>query len=69
MNTEFAMDKAGGRDELAKLLGVTSITTYQPSWKPDLPPKHERYLRLLRPDWAIEWAALESAKKTATTVT
>lgn len=55
MDTEFAIEKASGRDELAKLLGIKPLTTYQPSWKPNLPPKHERYLRLLRPDWFIEW--------------
>jgi hypothetical protein len=54
METEFALSKVNGsREELARLLGVAPLTTYH--WKIFLPPKHERYLRLLRPDWFIEW--------------
>jgi hypothetical protein len=55
MNTIFASGKAGGRDKLAKMLGVKPITTYQPSWCPNLPPKHERFIRAVRPKWAKEW--------------
>lgn len=65
MKTDFAIEKAGGREQLATLLGVKSITTYQPSWKPDLPPSHEKYLKALRPDWFIEWATLQNSSKKA----
>lgn len=63
MNTEFACEKAGGREKLAKLLGVVTITTFQPSWKPNLPPKHERYLRACRPKWFKEYEAQLAAQK------
>lgn len=55
MNTQFAMDKAGGREKLAKLLEVEVITTYH--WKPTdtLPEKHLRFLRAARPKWFREW--------------
>lgn len=56
MDTEFACTKAGGRHKLAEMLGVEIITTYQKSWKPNLPAKHERYLRAIRPKWFAEWA-------------
>jgi hypothetical protein len=56
MNTDFAIQKAGNRGKLATLLGVDPITTYQPGWKPNLPGKHERYLRAIRPKWFKEWA-------------
>lgn len=62
MNTDFAIQKAGGRDALAALLGVKPITTYQASWVPDLPPKHERYLRLARPKWFKDWDARQLAE-------
>lgn len=63
MNTEFAMSKAGGRDKLAKLLGVETITTYSPTWKPDLPPKHERFLRWARPRWFKVESELQQREK------
>ena len=60
METEFAITKCGGsREALAKILGVKAITTYQPSWQPDLPPKHERFLRAVRPKWFREWEDLQ----------
>lgn len=55
MNTEFASTKAGGRHKLAEMLGVALITTYQKSWVPNLPPKHERFLRAARPKWFKEY--------------
>jgi hypothetical protein len=62
MDTQFAIDKAGGRrDDLARLLGIETITTYQPSWKPNIPPKHERYLRALKPEWFTEWEKAQRA--------
>jgi len=62
METNFAIEKAGGtREALAKILGISFITTYQPSWKPNLPPKHERYLRVLKPAWFAEWDRLQRA--------
>jgi len=62
METEFAIEKCGGsREALADLLGVKAITTYQPSWVPNLPPKHERFLRAARPKWAREWDARQKA--------
>ncbi len=51
MNTSEAIKRAGGRDKLAELLGVSALTTYGPTWKPNLPPKHERFLRAKRPRW------------------
>lgn len=49
MKTETAIELAGGREQLAQLLGVASITTYR--WKPDLPQPREDRLRVLRPAW------------------
>ena len=63
METEFASTKAGGRHKLAEMLGVALITTYQKSWNPNLPPKHERFLRALRPKWFAEWGAAQAAKE------
>lgn len=59
MKTEFAIAKAGGRDNLARLLGVETITTYH--WFQVLPPKHVRYLRLARPKWFKELEAEQPA--------
>lgn len=54
MDTAFALSKVGGsREKLAELLGVAPITTYH--WQPALPPKHIRYLRVLKPAWFVEW--------------
>jgi hypothetical protein len=62
METDFAIAKAGGtREALAKVLGISALTTYQPSWKPNIPPKHERYLRLARPAWFAEWEKAQRA--------
>jgi hypothetical protein len=62
METEFAIKKAGGtREALAELLGISKLTTYQPSWSPNIPPKHERYLRLARPAWFAEWEKVQRA--------
>lgn len=52
IKTDIAIAKAGGRDKLAKLLGVETITTYH--WVSVLPRKHVRYLRVLRPKWFKE---------------
>ena len=60
MDTAFAMSKAGGRDALAQLLAVAPITTYH--WKTVLPAKHERYMRLLRPDWFVEFSKARRKK-------
>lgn len=49
MKTKTAIELAGGRDALARLLGVETVTTYH--WIRVLPPKHERYLRVARPGW------------------
>jgi len=49
MNTDRAVELAGGRQELADLLGVHWLSTYR--WKPDLPPMREYQLRFLRPGW------------------
>lgn len=49
MNTEDAIKLAGGRKELAKILGVASITTYR--WNPDLPQHRADRLRILKPTW------------------
>lgn len=49
MNTEKAIELAGTREKLAKLLGVASISTYR--WKPDLPKMREFQLQALRPKW------------------
>lgn len=59
MNTDFAIEKAGSRDKLAELLGVETITTY--AWKPDLPKKHVRYLRAVRPRWFKELEQRQAA--------
>lgn len=58
MKTEFAIAKAGGRDNLARLLGVETITTYH--WFEVLPPKHVRYLRLAKPKWFKELEAAQA---------
>lgn len=52
MRTRFAIQKAGSREALARLLHVEVITTYH--WKRHLPEKHDRYLRALKPDWYID---------------
>lgn len=49
MKTKDAIQLAGGRQQLADLLGVASITTYR--WKEDLAQKHEDRLRILKPRW------------------
>lgn len=49
MKTKEAIDLAGGRKQLAALLGVASITTYR--WKEYLALNHEDRLRVLRPKW------------------
>lgn len=51
MKTRTAIELAGGRDALARLLGVETVTTYHWSTSRVLPPKHERYLRVARPQW------------------
>jgi hypothetical protein len=51
MTTDQAIKLAGGREKLADLLGVQLITTFGKGWKPNLPPRHEKFLRLLRPRW------------------
>ena len=49
MKTQDAMNLAGGRKQLAELLGVAPITTYR--WKEDLAQNHEDRLRILKPRW------------------
>ena len=49
MKTKDAMNLAGGRKQLAEMLGVASITTYR--WGEDLSQKHEDRLRVLKPVW------------------
>ena len=49
MDTNTAIAKAGGRERLALLLEVSAVTTY--AWRTELPRKHERWLRLKRPQW------------------
>jgi hypothetical protein len=49
MNTDKAIKLAGGRDKLAELLGVASISTYR--WKPRLPKMRAFQLRALKPEW------------------
>lgn len=49
MNTDEAIRLAGGRKELAKLLGAAAITTYR--WTPDLPQARADRLRILKPSW------------------
>lgn len=62
MDTAFALSKVGGsREKLAELLGVTTVTTYH--WQPALPPKHIRYLRVLKPAWFAEWERMQSVRK------
>ena len=49
MNTSKAIKLAGGREALARLLGVKSITTYR--WKPMLPKARAWQLELVKPEW------------------
>jgi hypothetical protein len=49
MNTDDAINKAGGRKQLAELLGVAPITTYR--WVGPLQQRHEDRLRVLKPSW------------------
>ena len=49
MEIETAIQLAGGRKQLAELLGVASITTYR--WKGKLAQNHEDRLRILKPKW------------------
>lgn len=49
MNTETAIKLAGGRKQLAELLGCALLTTYR--WTPDLPQHRSDRLRILRPKW------------------
>ena len=59
MDMQFILAKYdGSREALAKVLGVSPITTYR--WARELPKAHVRYLRLLHPDWLAEW---ERAKR------
>ena len=61
MDTSFVLEKlAGDRNAMAKMFGVATITTYH--WVPTLPPKHLRYLRLLRPDWVAEWTSVSKRR-------
>lgn len=62
MDTKTAIAKAGGRERLALLLEVSAVTTY--AWKVELPRKHERFLRLKRPDWFQGEPPLRPAPKT-----
>lgn len=52
MNTDKAIKLAGGREELAQLLGCASITTYR--WKPNLPRARAWQLQILRPEWFVK---------------
>lgn len=61
MKTETAMALAGGRKQLADILGVTSLTTYR--WKPDLPRMREFQLKALRPAWFREAKAKAAGGK------
>jgi len=65
METAIAIELAGGRDKLAALLGVATITTYH--WIGMLPAKHETLLRAKRPRWfrEIERLRAEQAAETA----
>jgi len=65
MNMQFAMDKAGGREELARLLGVAAITTYHWDLDKPLPKKHLRFLSVARPKWVREWERQQTAKAAA----
>lgn len=65
MQTEIAIAKAGGRDKLARLLGVETITTYH--WPQVLPPKHVRYLRAVKPKWFKELEAAQAPQDLAST--
>jgi hypothetical protein len=58
MRTKTAIKLANGRDALARLLNVETITTYH--WKVNLPFKHERYLRAIKPHWFDPEAVAES---------
>lgn len=49
MNTDKAIKLAGGREALARLLGVAAITTYR--WKPNLPAARAWQLEVIRPEW------------------
>ena len=51
MKTQDAIDLAGGRKQLAALLGVASISTYRWPKDGDLQQKHEDRLRILKPRW------------------
>lgn len=49
MKTEEAIRRAGGKKELADLLGISLPAIYQ--WKKEVPQPREWQLRLLRPAW------------------
>lgn len=51
MKTQDAIDLAGGRKQLAALLGVAYISTYRWPKDEDLQQKHEDRLRVLKPRW------------------
>ena len=51
MKTTKAIELAGSREALARMLGVASITTYR--WKPSLPAQRIWQLQVLRPDWFV----------------
>jgi hypothetical protein len=64
ISTEDAIKKANGRQELADLLGVASITTYR--WQPNIPESHVYKLYFLRPDWfKAKTAARKANRKVA----
>jgi hypothetical protein len=59
MKTKLAIEKAGGTNALARLLGITSGAVSQ--WGDELPKAREWQLQLLRPEWfqAKKWTGTE----------
>lgn len=49
MKTDKAIELAGSREALARLIGVTPLATYR--WKPNVPERHMWKLAVIRPDW------------------
>jgi hypothetical protein len=53
MRTDFAIQKAGNANKLAKLLGVSPQAVRQ--WGPMMPPLRVYQLRDIKPRWVAEY--------------
>jgi hypothetical protein len=60
MDTQYAIQRAGSKKALARVLGISRQAIQQ--WGPQLPPLQAYRIKEIKPKWVAEWKRLKAAQ-------